>query len=160
VSAADSKRHESHRRYNRSEKGRERWLRYEEGMVGTHHRLADNMRKRRARTERDREEIRERVKAHPELLDSPLYRYLMRPLGPPWKPDYNAARKTDAICARRRELGWDFVRVVGNGPGLQLGTLALQPIREEAVPRKVMEEVIALWRIRPTASFTRRERAA
>jgi hypothetical protein len=150
-----------HARYNDSEKGRERWLRYETGFVGTVHRMADNSRKRCKRIEEDRRQVLEMGPDHwmfsPDLpgpfFGPQAYESLTAPTPEPFQPDYNAARKTDAIVAKRRELGWDFVP-----DGLWRTTATLKPVRPDAAPRRVMKESIALIRMRPAERFTRRQR--
>jgi hypothetical protein len=147
-----------HARYNDSEKGRERWRRYDTGQVGRVHRLAQNSRERCKRIEEDRQQVLEMGPDHwtfsPELSGHPLlgpkaYEYLTAPAPEPFRPDYNAARKVDAIEAKRLALGWGWV-------GGVFEPLSLQPVRPDAAPRRVMEEVTALLRMRPADRFTRR----
>lgn len=133
-------------RYNESEKGRDRWLRYEEGNVGWTHRFADSVRKANDRLEaafaRFEGEFGESCIA---ALDWERRDYVS---------DYNAARKTDAILAKQRELGYDWVNAKPDDPFDF--SIKLAPVRPDAAPPSVLKEVCALYRMRPAERFTRR----
>jgi hypothetical protein len=137
------------RRYNESEKGRDRWLRYEEGSVGWEHRFADSIRKANDRLEgafaRFESEFGESCLA---ADDWERRDYI---------PKYNEARKTDVIRAKQRELGWDWVRA--NPDRFGDFSIKLAPVRPDAPPLHVLKEVIALYRMRPAERFTRRRRS-
>jgi hypothetical protein len=119
-------------------------------MVGVEHRAADLHRKRAVSIETTYDVI-DGLRA--KLGLPPVERRALRER----VPDYNKARKLDALCARRRELGWDFECIYEGGFNARL---VLVPVTDDAVPPRVIEEVNALWRMSGTDNFTRRVRAA
>ena len=131
-----------HARYNATEASRQRWWRYEDGAVRLERLFLQGNRRRIQADERDRMRIAE---LGGDVGFAPIE---------PYVPDYNGARRRQAMLDRVYALGWDWIERREAG---MLG-ISLGPVREDAVPRRVIDEVMALYRITPADNFTRRKR--